>query len=332
MPYRIQWRYYRRPFLRPLRTGAAHWPIREGILLRLEDDHGQLSFGELAPVPWFPVESLDDALGFLSTLGQTYKPDENPIPPGLPCTAFALGSALLGFSDTAPPHPRTLHSTALLPAGDQALDELARRLDEGYSTLKWKIGVYDRDDEWRWAEQLFRSIHGRGILRLDANGSLSPEDFHGWARFLQEFPVEFFEQALPAGNESQAHDIAGEFGLTLAWDESACTLATLTLLAERHPEAVFVIKPSQAGDPGALQNWLASRSRVRRVYSSSMETRIGFNAVCRFAMTDSHASEAAGLGTASLFPDDCYAPFAHGPEIHPKDCSRQTEEELWRQL
>ncbi len=66
--YRFEFRPYRRPFKRPLSTSHGIWDVREGIILRLTDETGQVGWGEIAPIPWFGSESLQQALDFCQQL------------------------------------------------------------------------------------------------------------------------------------------------------------------------------------------------------------------------------------------------------------------------
>lgn len=166
----LAFKTYRRPFRRPLQTGHGEWAVREGILLRLEREDGSIGFGEVAPLPWFGTETLEHACQYLEA-GRGTVPEA--VPPELPCTRFALDCARGALAETP---AKTFHVAGLLPAGPEALEVAEKLLSEGYSTLKWKIGVTPMESEQRVATQLFRLLHGRGILRLDANGALTPED------------------------------------------------------------------------------------------------------------------------------------------------------------
>ncbi len=68
MLYQFEFRTYQRKFKRPLQTSHGIWDIREGIILRLTDENGQIGWGEIAPLSWFGSETFDQALDFCSQL------------------------------------------------------------------------------------------------------------------------------------------------------------------------------------------------------------------------------------------------------------------------
>lgn len=305
--------------------------MREGIVVKLIDEDGRIGFGEVAPIPWFPVESIEAAEAYLSGVGGIWDDEKGNLAESLPCTSFALSSARHHQNKRGLAHEH-LHVSGLLPAGKDAVGRVEQLLSEGFTTFKWKIGVYERESEWRWAEQMFRLIHGHGVLRLDANGGLSEDDFHGWGRFLSEFPVEFVEQPLAVGLEKEAIEIGRNHSISVAFDESVCQLDSLERLSQSYPDAVFVIKPSQMGDVQDLLHWARKHRSIRRVYSSAFETDVGFKMVFDCAADDSYAVEACGFGGAKLIENDGLGPDICGPLLPVPANHVEDLESLWKQL
>ncbi len=94
--YRFKFKLYQRNFLQPLQTSHGIWQVREGIIITLEDEKGNIGQGEIAPIPWFGSETLAAAQEFCSKLGNTVTIEEiNSIPDNLPCCQFALESAFM---------------------------------------------------------------------------------------------------------------------------------------------------------------------------------------------------------------------------------------------
>ncbi|XGV97751.1 MAG: o-succinylbenzoate synthase [Leptolyngbya sp. BL-A-14] len=94
MVYRWQFQPYRRRFKQALQTRYGLWSLREGVILRLVNDAGKVGWGEIAPIPWFGSETLEQALAFCRQL-----PSELSerliftIPDSLPSCQFAFESA-----------------------------------------------------------------------------------------------------------------------------------------------------------------------------------------------------------------------------------------------
>jgi len=83
--------------LRGLRKQALRGP-RSGSL---RDRDRNIGKGEIAPIPWFGSETLEDALNSCSQLGNTVtEEDIMHIPDSLPACQFAFESAVLGDGET----------------------------------------------------------------------------------------------------------------------------------------------------------------------------------------------------------------------------------------
>jgi O-succinylbenzoate synthase len=65
---RLEFRPYQRPFARVLSTSHGNWEVREGIILRLTDENRRIGWGEIAPIPWFGSETLEQAKEFCQQL------------------------------------------------------------------------------------------------------------------------------------------------------------------------------------------------------------------------------------------------------------------------
>ena len=145
MNYQFTYSIYQRPFRQPLNTSHGAWEVRSGIVIQLTDDLGRSHQGEIAPIPWFGSESIEQAtlysqqIGTNITVAQIHQISDN-----LPACQFGFGSALTAFNSTPANidwHKSTLGMSALLPSGAAAIARLPALVDRGYFTFKWKIGV-----------------------------------------------------------------------------------------------------------------------------------------------------------------------------------------------
>lgn len=94
-PCSLLFKPYRLPFRQPLRTAHGSWTERRGLLVRLEDAGGRVGFGEVAPLPWFGTETLDEAEAVLRSLGGRVTPEvPGQVPERFGCVRFALACAL----------------------------------------------------------------------------------------------------------------------------------------------------------------------------------------------------------------------------------------------
>jgi O-succinylbenzoate synthase len=278
----------------PLTTGAGAVDSVDRIILRTQSDQGT-GYGEIAPWPGFPTESVEQALESLRS-AQGNLPHliaaVDASPTTLPCLSSALSSCRLwdkiaGFSGSLP------------CAGLMTLSvmETEAKVAEGFKTLKVKISP-------ETSEESIRGVLSRfpGRLRLDANGSLDLQTARRWTEFARaQAQVEFLEQPLPVGHPGYASLGPDKIAL----DESFLTPGGVDW------SGTIVVKPLLAGDWDDLLAWRATHVGPV-VYSSCFETAIGRQGALWLAAQDS-AAGTVGFDTLGRFESDGRDRHAHGP-------------------
>lgn len=305
----FEFRPYHRSFRQPLQTYHGAWRVRSGIILRLVDDRGQVGFGEIAPLEWFGSESFEQALEFCQRLPTQITPEIiSSIPDNLPACQFGFESAKEWASDrSAKAIPKPADSvprsySALLAAGETALDAWQPLWEEGYRTFKWKIGMAAIDDEVRIFERLMQALPPDGLLRLDANGGLSYSEATQWLRVCRATNTEFIEQPLPVTQFGNLLELSQRHTTPIAIDESVATLTQLKDCHQKGWRGIFVIKPAIAGSPSRLQQFCQNH-QIDAVFSSVFETAIGRQAGLQLAAKLSHPDRALSYGTTHWFDE-----------------------------
>ncbi|BFM39523.1 o-succinylbenzoate synthase [Synechocystis sp. LKSZ1] len=297
MTYSVDYFPYHNLLNPPLQTRYGCWSIREGITLRLIDDEGRTGWGEIAPLPWFGTETLALALEFCQALaGQITAQQIEIIPAQLPCCQFAFGSALADLTETAAgPSKYPLAYCQLLPTGEAALDVLAQGLLPGVTTFKWKIAVQSFAVESALLLRLLDQLPPQGRLRLDANGGLDFATIQCWLALLDTLPaIEFLEQPLPPGQETEMQAFGQNFRTVLALDESVSSLAQLQQAYDQGWPGVYVLKAAIMGFPTTLAQWLEAHP-LDAVFSSVLETAVARCQVLALARRYNHPQRAVGF-------------------------------------
>ncbi|EIP98114.1 o-succinylbenzoic acid synthetase [Opitutaceae bacterium TAV1] len=319
MSLKLEYSRYRLPFRVPLRTAHGLWSEREGLLLRLTDmseppagptdDPGnrpRTGFGEIAPIPWFGTETVDEAEALLRELGDRVNDATLDALPGrYACTHFALHSArakcgvrnaACGLTEPASasplsvphPAPSALPVAALLPAGRLALTQIAPKAELGFRTFKWKVGAGDAADELALLDDVIAALPDGARLRLDANGAWDHRTAGRWLERAADRPVEFIEQPVsPAarGADDLLLGLAGDYPTPLALDESLVGATDAARWLSLGWPGIWVIKPALLGDPAGVLAQLAAAGVAREdvVFSSALETAVGARAVLELA-------------------------------------------------
>ena len=296
---------YQRSFNQPLKTNHGIWKVREGIIVRLEDEQGNLGWGEIAPLPWFGSETLTEAKAFCEQLkGKITTEIIEQIPDNLSCCQFAFQSALeqLNSQDNSQ-LLIDLKYSYLLPTGEKALEAIKTLPLQSENTFKWKIGVNSLVQEKEWFHQLIQLLPPHSKLRLDANGGLTYRQAQMWLKIAEcSRMVEFIEQPLPTEQLDLMLELASNHSIPLALDESVATLNQLQYCHQQGWQDVFIIKPCIAGYPQKLQEFCLTH-QLDVVLSSVLEAAVGRKIALRLAPKIHNPNRALGFGVHHWFKD-----------------------------
>ncbi|MEH2069602.1 MAG: o-succinylbenzoate synthase [Nostoc sp.] len=318
MIYRFKFRPYRRRFVRTLTTNHGKWDIRDGIILRLSDESGRVGWGEIAPISWFGSETIEQALDFCRQLpAEITEETIFSIPDELPACQFGFESAWEMCKEDAENEIDEFTASyspsysALLPAGEAALNQWQSLWQQGYRTFKWKIGVDAIAHELKIFELLTHTLPASSKLRLDANGGLSYEQANLWLWTCDNLKanrelapeIEFIEQPLPVEQFQGMLELSMFYGTAIALDESVATLKQLIACYQQGWRGIFVIKPGIIGSPFLLRKF-CQQHNIDAVFSSVFETAIGRQTALRLAAELSRNNRAVGFGIDHFFEQE----------------------------
>jgi o-succinylbenzoic acid (OSB) synthetase len=310
MNYQFQFKTYQRPFKTPLKTAHGIWNIREGIILSLTDEQGHIGWGEIAPLSWFGSETLEDAIAFCQQLPRIISIETIfTIPDSLPACQFGFESALIELNHNSLFDLSKLKYSGLLPTGETVLTTWKTLFQQGYQTLKWKIGVDDITEEINIFQQLI-NLETRFLkirLRLDANGGLTFEQAQHWLETCDLInanqdliEIEFLEQPLSIAQLDLMLELCDRYSTPLALDESVANLQQLTYCYQQGWSDIFVIKPAIFGSPKKLKQFCKTH-KIDTVFSSVFETDIGQNSALKIASELLLYERAVGFGINHWF-------------------------------
>ncbi len=278
------------PLRSPIPVGGQQWQSRPVVLMRGEDQNGNVAWGEAAPLDGYGPDRLDQVIGSFTAS------DTAPETPSLaPTLACAMGTVRLG----------------LRAAGaDVRLGDLLGRIEQeefrpahlgsettdvqGKHVVKIKVGIKSQVEVDRVSHML--SLNAHRNVRLDGNGQLSKEDALQFLDRLGAYRdrIEYFEEPFPG---CFASDHRSDFPVPLAIDES--------LDSDNWRNAdVCVIKPSLMGDPLDTMTLASDMQHEGRrvVVSSAFESAVGMTMLSWVAACLGDA--APGLGTYRYIADD----------------------------
>jgi o-succinylbenzoate synthase len=307
--YQFEFRLYQRKFKHSLLTNHGSWDVREGIILRLTDETGQVGWGEIAPISWFGSETLEQAWDFCKNLPKKITTDRIfVIPSALPACQFGFESAWKMASGKEENEAKSsqfpLSYSHLLPTGKAALQAWQTPWEQGSRNFKLKIGVANNDEEIKLFKQLMQALPASTQLRLDANGGLDRKQAQHWLKIADDAGiVEFLEQPLPPQEFAEMLAMSRQYSTPIALDESVATLNQLEACYQRGWRGIFVIKVAICGSPKRLRQFCQTQE-IDAVFSSVFESAIARKSALQLATELSHTHRAVGFGVNHWFNEE----------------------------
>lgn len=314
---------------------------RDGLIIELTEK-GRTVYGEIAPLPSFSLESVDQAQDQLLPLLEIWQssgqwPEFNSL---FPSVAFGLSIAQLELSGGLPAQGQYLAAPLctgdpdeLLPVFDKmTVDPLLSKQQQAQQKVaKVKVGLYEPIRDGMLVNLFLESIPDL-FLRLDANRSWSLEKALKFAHYIDpelrariaflEEPCQTFEQSLQFSQQT---------GINIAWDETVqeqVTQADFSFENLCHVGVnTIVIKPTLIGSIARCFQLIeqAAQLDIQVVISSSLESTIGLTQLARLAAWKT-PQQLPGLDTLQLFQVQLQVPW---PESTLPVVSLLQQEQVW---
>ena len=204
----------------------------------------------------------------------------------------------------------------LIWMGDELFmkEQIANKLDEGFTTLKMKIGAIDFKTELNILQGIRKHYRSSELeLRVDANGAFTKEDALAKLKQLEAFEIHSIEQPVKAGQWELMADLCKVSPIPIALDEELIGILDIAqkrvLLKTIEPQFI-ILKPSLIGGFQGSKEWitLAEDAGIGWWITSALESNIGLNAIAQFCYTLNNTMP-QGLGTGSLFSNNIDSPL-----------------------
>lgn len=276
------------PLAQPLRLNSAEQPLtlnsRQGLLLHWRFADAEC-FTEIAPLPGFSDETLEQARAQVTGLGVEYFQQNADLSGLYPSVRFAIEAAW--YQQSHPLQNKRANCCAFGAANSEA------------EWVKIKVGHQPFDLE---ALQLL-SLAPQQWFRLDANRHWSLQDLSQLQKSVDLQKLDYIEEPLADLNDYE------QLSLPFAFDESLRDYRNPAHLPEVFFKAkAWVVKPMLTGLQRTLQLVeLAKTHGIELVLSSSFESHITLEFYHSLAC-DLQLSAAQGLDTLHWLENDLMAP------------------------
>ncbi|MFA7473127.1 MAG: o-succinylbenzoate synthase [Spirosomataceae bacterium] len=246
------------------------------------------------------------------------------VPSRYPSIRFAVEAALIDFKNggrriyfdnpfTRGEQPIKINGLIWMGQPEFMEEQIERKLAEGYTTLKMKVGALDFDQECRLLQGIRKRFSSDQItLRVDANGAFTLEEALSKLKRLAEYDIHSIEQPIRQGQPEKMATLVEQSPLAIALDEE--------LIGHMHQQAMqelletirppyIILKPTLLGGFSITRQWIeiAESLGIRWWMTSALESNFGLNAIAQFTGCFDN-SLPQGLGTGQLyhnnFPSD----------------------------
>jgi O-succinylbenzoate synthase len=287
---------YQIPFRCPLNFNGQRLTVRNGLILQLQNNQGHSSFGEIAPLPGFSVETLQQAQEQILALLNSGI-GNRPLSDNLyPSVRFAVESAL-----RYAPFAKQLgneHVIPLLQGDNQSVIKHYQALAMP-TIIKLKVGRQRVQQDIALFNQL-TSLNSLLIIRCDANQAWHSKQASHFFANINTQQLDYIEE--PTASFTDNLLLAKQYQIGLALDE---TLHSSSFHYQHHPQIkALILKPSLIGSLTRLEHYIniAQQQTLAVSISSSFESIVGLLQLN--VLADSYKSRCAislGLDTVKYF-------------------------------
>ena len=311
------WCRYTLDFTFEARTSRGSMTHKKTYFIRLEDAAGKVAYGE---VPLFEGLSAEDTPDFESVLDRACATPETTLasPPNS-SVAFGFESAFALLNE---PRRHTAWTAGdegiaingLIWMGDKRLmaQRIAEKLNKGFRILKLKIGGINFEDELDLLKDVRRRFVAADLeIRLDANGSFTPDNALPRLERLAPLHIHSLEQPVRAGQPEVMAAICRKSPVAIALDEELIGCRSLVEkkeLVESIAPQYLILKPALCGGFRAADEYIGIIGPGRWWATSALESNVGLAAIGAW-VSEYRLTMPQGLGTGQLYSNNIASPL-----------------------
>jgi o-succinylbenzoate synthase len=305
--------------------------------VRVQNENGVIGIGECGPLKGLSPDDIEDFEFHLKSYCRILEQIEMPVSsenifslvanivsPAFPSIRFGFETALLDLLNEG---KRTIFSNSFVEgkeipinglvwmgSKDFMLEQIDKKLEEGYNCIKIKIGAIEFSKECEVLLYI-RSRFDENVLsiRVDANGAFSYEEAQEKLRILSDYRIHSIEQPIKPKQLIEMAELVKMNYVAIALDEELIGVNDRTekikLLETINPPFI-ILKPTLHGGLGSCKEWieLAEERSIHWWITSALESNIGLNAIAQFA-AEYPIKMPQGLGTGQLYTNNIDSPL-----------------------
>jgi len=317
------------PLKYPIKIKKSVLQSRTGLILRIDDTFGNSGFGEVSPLPGLHNERFESVKTQLFNIKprllnielpeweknqQSQLSFINSEPDLFPSVQFGLESALIQLysqqmkqpisSLFSKPERNNVPVNGLLMGTEKEIIQRAKQLvQNGFKTLKVKVGRDTLDSELSVIRKLKKTIGEQSVLRLDANRAWSFEEALHFLKNVGAENIEYIEE--PLKDVSRLEKIFEKTNFPIALDESLFDIIKTDSYTPQYCKA-FILKPTVIGSIQKTIHYikLAEKFNICPVISDTFQSGLGIFFLASFSSVVSDKNLAMGIDTYNWLQKD----------------------------
>jgi len=325
---KASWRKYRLNFNKPAGTSRGTLLHKDSYFIFLEQEERQ-GIGECGILRGLSADDrpdyeerlaklcLDLAQGADAEKELTELEEWPSLKAGLEMALLDLkseGHLLFPSEFTDGEERQAINGLIWMGESDYMLEQVRKRIDDGFLVLKMKIGAIDLEQELAILKKI-RAEYGPNELqlRVDANGAFTAQEARPVLQHLYDLHIHSIEQPIKAGQIEEMARLCAESPLPIALDEEliGCFGAeNQDKLLDQIKPRYIILKPSFLGGFKDSEAWI-DRAEERGIgwwVTSALESNYGLSAISQWNY-GLHGVLASGLGTGSLYTNNLDSPL-----------------------
>lgn len=301
---------------KPFKNSIVEISNRQGFILKITDEIGNIGYGEISPLPGTSEETFESIIPIVEELkrkiiGSELDSDIFQSLEKYPSTQFGISQALhsiFTLRDGFNPN-WNINSTVLVNGiigmmpKSEAMNKVEKLTAVGFKTIKIKVGREKIEDDINIIKSISQNFSSDIKYRLDANGKWDADKTLYAVEHLENTNVEYLEQ--PVKSTDELIELSKISNIPIAADESIRNSDDVKkMLAESNIQYI-VLKPSIMGSITETINLINMIEAANRnvIISSAFESSIGRSALIFLASLVQNDS-AHGLAVGSYFSND----------------------------
>lgn len=309
---------YKIPFKKPFQISNLILEKRNGILLVYDDGEYQ-AYGEVAPLPGFSKESIEDVLTVLleNQKNLEFALSNNNADQlisildtihNFPSLSFGLDTLMLDLNSKKDDtlisellftafQPPSVNGTISIQNVSESLQQAKALLADGVNTLKIKVGINHQQE--RRVIAALRENHPTLKIRIDANQAWDIPNAIQKLKDLAEFEIEYCEQPVSEHDIHALKKVRESVPIPIAADEAVRSFQKAKELIDAKACDLLILKPSLFGrikNCTLTQEWAHSKN-IEIVLTTIFDTIVGRTMTAILASGLGSKKYAHGLGT-----------------------------------